>query len=162
MRLLFLLLLSLTCCGLGFTGQPRVERFVFDAEQVLPPADEARFDSLFRAHEALTGNEIALVTTVSLHGHPDMASYASTFGDSLGVGKKGRDNGVVIAYGKGLRSVFVATGLGTERVLTDAECARIVDSVMIPLFKEDMATDGLWLGSLAIVRHLEQPGNRIP
>lgn len=162
MRLLFLLLLSLTCCGMDLGKQPRIDHFVFDAEQVLEPAEEARFDSLFRAHEALTGNELALVTTVSLHGHPDMASFASSFGDSLGVGKKGRDNGVVIAYSKGLRSVFVATGLGTERVLSDAQCAQIVDSVMIPHFKENMTMDGLWLGSLAIVRHLEKPGNRIP
>jgi uncharacterized protein len=141
---------------------PRVDHFVFDAEQVLDPAVEARFDSLFRAHEALMGNEIALVTTVSLHGHPDMASYASAYGDSIGVGKKGRDNGVVITYSRGLRSMFVATGLGTEKVLSNAQCQLIVDSVMIPLFKKDMTVEGLWQGSLAIVRHLEQPGNRIP
>lgn len=159
MRSVFILLA--TCC-LCMAHGPRVEHFVFDQEDVLEPVQEERFDSLFRAHEAVTGNEIALVTTTRLHGHLDMQGFAATFGDSLGVGKRGRNNGLVIAFSKQLRSVFVSTGLGTESVLTDAQCAQIVDSLMIPLFKEDMAEDGLWLGSLAIVHHLEQPENRIP
>lgn len=159
MRSSFLLLVVFCLCmGHG----PRVEHFVFDHENVLEPRQEERFDSLFRAHEAVTGNEIALVTTPGLEGHSDMQGFAATFGDSLGVGKRGRNNGVVIAFSKRLRSVYISTGLGTERVLTDGQCAQIVDSLMIPLFKEDMAEDGLWLGSLAIVRHLEKPENRIP
>ncbi|MCC7502765.1 MAG: TPM domain-containing protein [Flavobacteriales bacterium] len=155
---IILLVVCCLCMGHG----PRVEHFVFDQENVLTSAQEERFDSLFRAHEAVTGNEIALVTTNGLKGHLDMQGFAATFGDSLGVGKRGRNNGVVIAFSKQLRSVYVSTGLGTERVLTDAHCAQIVDRLMIPLFKEDMAEDGLWLGSLAIVRHLEKPENYIP
>ena len=155
-------IILLVACCLCMGHGPRVEHFVFDQENVLGPLKEERFDSLFRAHEVVTGNEIALVTTPGLDGHLDMQGFAATFGDSLGVGKRGRNNGVVIAFSKRLRSVFISTGLGTERVLTDVQCAQIVDSLMIPLFKEEMAEDGLWMGSLAIVRHLEKPENRIP
>ena len=146
------------CMGHG----PRVEHFVPDQKDLLEQAQEERFDSLFRAHDTVTGNEIASVTTAMLNGHMDMQGFAATFGDPLGVGKRGRNNGVVIAFSKQLRSVDGSTGLGTEGVLTDMQCARIVDGLPIPLFTEDMAEDGLWLGRLAIFRHLEKPEDHIP
>ena len=34
-------------------------------------------------------------------------------GDSLRVGKKGKNNGVIIAFSRNLREVYIATGLGT-------------------------------------------------
>lgn len=90
-----LLLLVLLVLGVG--PGPAVERFLFDQEHLLDLEQGSQLDSLLRAHEASTGNEIAVVTTRSLNGYPDMPAFAASFGDSLGVGKKGRDNGVVIA-----------------------------------------------------------------
>ncbi len=146
----------------GLSPRPQAGRFVFDHEHLFDLVQGSRLDSLVHAHERITGNEIAVVTTASLHGHPDLPSFAATFGDSLGVGKKGRDNGVVIAVSRTLRSVFIATGYGTEKVLTDADCAAIVDELMIPHFRKDEFAEGVWAGTLAIVQHLEKPGNRIP
>jgi uncharacterized protein len=141
---------------------PAVERFLFDQEHLLNADQALVLDTLLRRHEASTGNEIAVVTTRSLNGYPDMPAFAASFGDSLGVGKKGRDNGLVIAVSRELRSVFVATGLGTEQVLTDEQCAMIVDSLMIPPFKEGRFAEGILDGARAIVQHLEKPENRIP
>ena len=155
-------LISLVACCLCMWHGLRVEHFVPDEENILEQAHAERFDSLFRAHDTVTGNEVALVTTAMLNGHMDVQGFAATFADPLGVGKRGRNNGVVIAFSKQLRSVDGSTGLGTEGVLTDMQCARIVDGLPIPLFTEDMAEDGLWLGSLAIVRHPEKPEDHIP
>jgi|694.fasta_scaffold54925_3 uncharacterized protein len=154
-------LLLLVLLVLGVAPGPAVERFLFDQEHLLDLEQGSQLDSLLRAHEASTGNEIAVVTTRSLNGYPDMPAFAASFGDSLGVGKKGRDNGVVIAVSRELRSVFVATGLGTEEVLTDEQCAVIVDSLMIPRFKEGRFGEGIVDGARAIVLHLEKPENRI-
>ena len=120
-----------------------------------------RLDTLFRGHEARTSNEIILVTTRDYHGAPDMMTFAGTCGDSLRVGKKGKNNGLIVAFSKHLREVYIQPGLGTERVFADARAKRYIDSLMLPLFKEQMFFDGLWSGCTAVVKHLDKPENRI-
>lgn len=137
------------------------ERFIFDNENAFTPEEEKRLDTLFRGHELRTTNEIVLVTTNSYDGQPDLHGYAATFGEIIGVGKKKKNNGVVIAFSKQLREVFIATGVGTEKVMADARCQTYIDSLMIPLFKEDMYFDGVWAGSTAVVTHLELPESRM-
>jgi uncharacterized membrane protein YgcG len=46
---------------------------------------------------------------------------------------------------------------GTEKVLTDSIAQNIIDSIMIPKFKEQKYFEGLWNGSLAITSFLEKP-----
>ncbi len=140
-------------------GHP--DRFVFDNENAFSPEEEKRLDTLFRGHELRTTNEIVLVTTDSYQGQPDLYGFAATFGEIIGVGKKKKNNGVVIAFSKKLREVYIATGVGTEKVMADARCKTYIDSLMVPLFKEDMYFDGVWAGSTAVVNHLELPQSRI-
>ncbi len=137
------------------------QKFVFDEEHVFAQQEEHQLDTLFRGHELRTTNEIALVTTSSYQGKPDLATYAATCGDSLGVGKKGKNNGVVNCFSKHLRQVYIATGLGTEKVLTDVDCQFIIDSLMLPRFKQDQYFQGVLDGSQAVVRMLEMPGHVI-
>lgn len=140
---------------------PMVERsFVLDLESIFSPIEHGRLDSLFLAHESSTGNEVVLVTHPTFHGLAGR-DFAVAFGDSVGVGKADLDNGVVIAFSKARREVFIATGHGTERVLHDSICKRIIDTVMLPRFKEGRHSDGLWEGSLAVVEFLERPENLI-
>lgn len=137
------------------------ERFVYDNENAFSAEEEMRLDTLFRGHESRTTNEIVLITTASYLGWQDMGLLAASCGDSLAVGKPRKSNGVVIVFSKHLREVYIATGLGTEKVMAPARSQKFIDSLMVPLFKEDMFFDGLWAGSTTIVNHLELPENRI-
>ena len=159
MRLLIgcVLSLFLTCTDKGTTYPIG---FVLDRETVLTQEQHSRLDSLFRAHEMLTGNEIALVTSSTFNGRT-AKDFAVAFGDSVGVGKKRKDNGVVIAFSKDRREVFIATGRGMERVLHDTICARIIEQKMLPHFKADDPFGGLWNGSLSLVEFLESRKNGI-
>lgn len=151
------LLLSAAGCGRG----EKTVQHVLDLEDVLDRPQENRLDSLFRAHAARTGNQIIVVTQPSFNGRSAL-EFAVQFGDSLGVGEKGKDNGVVIAFSSVRRAVFIATGRGTERVLHDSTCQRIVDADMLPEFKKGAYFDELFAGSLAVVQHLDQREHRIP
>ena len=139
----------------------RPDKFVFDNERAFTTEQIHRLDTLFRGHESRTTNEIVLVTTDSYQGQPDLYGFAATFGEVIGVGKKKKNNGVVIAFSKKLREVYIATGVGTEKVMADARCKSYIDSLMLPLFRENMFFDGIWAGSTAVVNHLELPENRI-
>ena len=154
------LMLLLLLASAGGCAKKHPTSFVLDTEQVLTVAQQHMLDSLYRAHELRTGNEIALVTHPNFNGRSPV-DFAIAFGDSVGVGKKEHDNGVVIAYSKARREVFIATGMGTEHVLHDSICKRIIDMEMIPRFKADDAFGGLWAGSIALVNFLDKPENAI-
>ncbi|MBL7940516.1 MAG: TPM domain-containing protein [Flavobacteriales bacterium] len=150
-------------CAFLFACSPSepTAHYVLDTEGALDPRMGTRLDSLFRSHEDRTGNEIALVTHATFHGR-SAKDFAISFGDSTGVGKKVRDNGVTIAFSKARREVFIATGHGTAKVLHDSICQRIIDREMLPRFKLGDTNSGLWYGCIGIVEFLERPKNRIP
>ena len=68
----------------------------------------------------------------------------------------------MITFSKAGRGVFIATGHGTEKVMSDSICQGIIDQRMIPRFKEGDPSAGLWAGSLAVVEFLDKPENAIP
>jgi uncharacterized protein len=154
------LVLLLLIVSAGGCSKKHPTRYVLDTEEVLTPTQHRSLDSLFRAHEAHSGNEIALVTHPTFLGKT-AKEFAVAFGDSVGVGKKETDNGVVIAFSRAKRSVFIAIGWGIENVMPDKECQRIVDSEMLPRFKKEDYFGGLFAGSRAVVEFLERPENRI-
>ena len=154
------LMLLLLVATAGGCAKKHPKGFVLDTEHVLTAAQHHELDSLFHAHEFRTGNEIALITHPTFNGR-SAKDFAVAFGDSVGVGMKHRDNGVLIAFSKARREVFIATGAGTERVLDDITCKRIIDTEMIPRFKTDSTFQGLWAGSRAIIEFLDRPENVI-
>ncbi|MCH8317440.1 MAG: TPM domain-containing protein [Bacteroidetes bacterium] len=135
--------------------------FVFDNEQILTEEQETIFTKLFQKHEKETTNEIVLVTTPDWGEAENALLFAVDFGNKLGIGKKEKDNGVVIVFSKQQRETRISTGYGTENVLKDEIAKRFIDSLMIPRFKEGKFFDGLYDGSKAIVDFLEQSGNEI-
>jgi uncharacterized protein len=117
-------------------------------------------DSLYKAHEKKTSNEIALIISGDLPDSSILKS-AAALGNQYGVGKKGSNNGVIILVCPRIRQVAIATGYGTEKVLTNEIANKFIGSLMIPRFKEGKYFEGIWDVSLEITRFLELPGNKI-
>lgn len=69
---------------------------VSDFEQILSADQENELNNLIIKREQKTTNEIAIVTTPNWENHETILLYVVDFGEKLGVGKKGKDNGVVI------------------------------------------------------------------
>jgi uncharacterized protein len=79
----------------------------------------------------------------------------------MGIGRRDVNNGVLIVFSAQMKKVRIETGYGAERVLTDSIAKKIVDSLMIPQFKQQKYFDGLWNGSVAITSFLEKTENKI-
>ena len=153
-------LLSTLLVACESPSRPR-EHFVHDLEEIVAASEVIALETLLRRHELRTGNEITVVTHPTFHGKSSV-DFAVAFGDSIGVGKKESSNGVVIALSKARREVFIATGYGTEKVLHDSICQRIIDQVMLPHFAVNDLYGGLWAGCQSIITFLERPENKIP
>lgn len=142
------------------TSKPQLE-YVFDYEMILSEEQEDSFRKLFADHEKKTTNEIVLVTADNWGKFESAKEYAFDFGNTMGIGKKEKDNGVLVVFSSAQRTTWIATGMGTELILTDEIAQKIVDSLMVPQFKESNYYEGLFAGSKAIVDFLEKPENEI-
>ncbi|MDB5256031.1 MAG: hypothetical protein JWM14_726 [Chitinophagaceae bacterium] len=154
-------LFLITGCSEKKTADKYVDGLVFDKEELLSPQQKEELNQLYKQHEEKTSNEIVLFTTSGYDSDSSISSYATNTANKMGIGKKEKDNGVIIVFSKNRREIWIGTGYGTENVLTDQIAKKIIDSLMIPEFKEGNTYKGLYAGSKAIVTFLEEPGHEI-
>ena len=124
--------------------KPNPPRLVNDFAGIIPDA-QAMEDTLERfARE--TSNQIVVVTVNDL-GDYDKADFAQRLGQKWGVGNKKYNNGIIVLV-KPKNSTngqaFIATGYGMEGPLPDALCTRIARNEMVPFFKENDYSSGIW------------------
>ena len=101
-----------------------------------------RLDSLSRR----TTNQIVVVTVNDL-GKLEANQFATQLGRKWGIGDKKSNNGVVILVkpknDKGGGAVFIEPGYGLEGALPDVKCRYIIDSLMVPHFKDGDYASGI-------------------
>jgi len=88
-------------------------------------------------YENTTTRQIVVVTVDSISPYTNIQKYATDIGQYWGVGQKEKDNGLVIVLSNKLRKIGIATGYGTEKILTDSICSKIIQNAMIPHFKNN-------------------------
>lgn len=119
-------------------------------------AEEARLiDEKLERFSRETSNQIAVIVVDDLAGYT-AAEYATMTGEKWGVGKKDKDNGIVVLIkptGKqGERELFIAVGLGLEGALPDLATKKIRENIMQPLFAEGRYYEGLDKGVDALMK----------
>jgi len=102
--------------------------------------------------EEKTTNEIAIITIDSLPNGTSSMYHATQLANKLGVGKKDKNNGLLILISKNDQHIALATGYGTETILTDSICKKIIETTIIPKFKNgyyykgiDVALDSIFI-----------------
>ena len=126
--------------------------WVNDFEFILTPREEQKLDSLLRNYENETSNELTIITIdESWIRKSDFDSLVTVFHNTWGVGKKNKNNGIVIGLSKGLRTIRISNGYGIEGILTDKETKKIIDEIIIPEFKNERYYEGLRKGILKII-----------
>ncbi len=117
---------------------PNNSVLVYDESDIFSAGEEAQLNSRLINVSNNTSNQIVVVAVNDLCGK-DKAMYATELGHKWGVGRAGKDNGIVILIkptgGKGQRKTFIAVGYGLEGVIPDATAKMIVENEMIPNFK---------------------------
>lgn len=114
--------------------KPNPPRLVNDMAHMLTDAEEAQLEAKLVNFEATTSNQITIVTVESLEDY-DVSDYAIKLGKAWGVGKSGKNNGVVILASFKDHKINISTGKGLEGALTDLTCGRIIRNEMAPAFK---------------------------
>ena len=110
-------------------------RFVTDQAGVLSPQGLARADSILADIRRQTSAEVVMVIVDDLSGE-DIDDWATELFTKWGIGKKDRDNGVLLVTSIGDRENVIRTGYGAEPVLPDMVCWNIIRDKMAPRFRQ--------------------------
>lgn len=111
-------------------------------------------DQLLYALEQQTGIETVVAVVPSI-GEADCFDFAYQLLNQWGVGKKEKDNGLVILLVTDQRCVQFCTGYGLEGDLPDAICKRIQTAYMIPYLKDANWNQGMVAGIRAVAQTLD-------
>jgi len=128
---------------------PRPDNWVNDFAGVMDERSKLNATTAINELEQKTSCEIAVVTVKDLGGE-SIESAAVTLFKQWGIGKKGKDNGVLILVSVNDRKAKIEVGYGLEGILTDGTCGEILDKYMVPEFKNGNYSDGLTRGAYAV------------
>ncbi len=131
---------------------PKAVGYVNDFAHLLSQTEAGRLNAQLIAFEKKTSIEIAVVTVDSLHGE-DIESYTRELATKWGVGKKGRNNGVVLLVAPNERKVRIQAASGSQ--LADAQADDIRDGNILPRFKAHDMAGGIVAGTHAIMNALD-------
>ena len=134
--------LALTVGAQNIPERPNPPRLVNDLAGLMPVADADRLESELVAYDAQTSTQITVVTLPAL-GDYAIEDYALGIGRKWGVGKKGKNNGVVILISNQPHKINISTGYGMEGSLPDAAIKHIIDDVMAPAFRSQAYYQGI-------------------
>jgi uncharacterized protein len=129
-------------------GIPPATGYITDAAGILGEWT-AKSEKLCREIEGQTGAEVA-VLTVKTTAPLQAQQYAQQVFDRWKIGKKGKDNGVLILVAVRDRKLWIATGYGVEGVLPDGKVGEIRDQVLRPLFRQGRYGEGIYMGVATI------------
>ena len=124
--------------------------FVNDYAKIFTPEQQNGLEQRLAGVASGGGPEVVVVTLPSLEGG-EMDDFANKLFERWGIGKKGKDNGVLLIAAIQDRAMRIEVGYGLEGELTDAGAGRIRDAVILPQFKEGHYAEGLVEGAQAIV-----------
>jgi len=152
----YLLLLIFFSLGAGVFAQnipakPNPPRLVNDFAHVLTPDQLATLENKLVAYDDSTSTQIAIVTVDKLNGD-NIEEYALAILRNWGVGNKKTNNGIVIVAAIGDRKIWIATGYGLEGAVPDLIAKQIIDTDILPNFKEGNYYRGFDEASDALIR----------
>ena len=123
--------------------------WVADPSHHLAAATTAALNAQIDSLERATGVEIAVVVVDSTSGLSPF-DFALALHRGWGVGKSGRDNGIVFLWVPAQRAVQISVGYGLEGVLPDRRAGRIRDEDIIPAFRRGAFDEGVLAGVRAL------------
>jgi uncharacterized protein len=153
---ILLTLVFFSSAALAFSSIPnRADRFVNDTARIVNASDEAAIRTVLQNTKASTGDEITVATINSQNsfsnGTESWEQFATRWFNTWRVGNSRTNRGVLILVAVQDRRVRVELGSGFSKAYNPVmKC--VIDSSMIPRFKQDDYSAGILNGVNAVIR----------
>ena len=122
-----------------------------DYDSIFSPSQRKELSDIIYDYNIETTRQIVVVTIDSISPYSEIQKYATDLGNYWGVGDAEKNNGLTIVMCNPCRQIGIATGLGTELILTDEICKDVIDQTIIPEFKNGNFYDGVKNGVVELI-----------
>lgn len=123
---------------------------VSDYAKLLDESQRETLESQLVELERDTSAEVALVTMGST-GNESIEDYATRLFNTWGIGKKGRDNGVLVLVAVQDRAIRIEVGYGLEGVLPDGLAGAVIRDAFLPRFRDNDYAGGVRAGMAQVI-----------
>jgi uncharacterized protein len=151
--LLFLpvLLNSQTKKSRSLTQNPtQLRKYVVDETNTLSSSEKNSLMHKLVDFEKETSNQFVVYMIPSLEGE-SIEEVSVRIAEENKIGKKDRDNGILLLIAKNDRKLRIEVGYGLEGALTDALASQIIRNEIVPSFKAGKYAEGINNGVDAII-----------
>lgn len=127
--------------------------FVSNPDNILSAPTVATLDSMLYRLRQTNSSEFVVVALNSI-GQADPRMFATELFQKWGIGRKEKDNGLLLLFVKDQRQALTEVGYGLEGVLPDAINKRLMMKYMFPYFKEGNYNEGMIQGVKAFISYM--------
>lgn len=127
---------------------------VMDLGEMMTAKDERLLRNLILSFHERGKGQVQVLTVKNLNGIPiEQASIQIV--DQWKLGNDKRDDGVLILVAAEERRVRIEVGQGLEGQITDLEAKRIIEDVMLPVFRQATPSQGIVIGAFQVMRSID-------
>jgi uncharacterized protein len=134
-----------------FPPRPSTPRLVNDLARTMSADQVQKLENKLVDFDKTTSTQITIVTIKNLGGY-EVQQYAVELANRWGVGRKTKNNGVLLLASIDDHKINISTGYGLEGALTDALSGRIIRNEIVPSFRQGDYFAGFDKGTDAIIK----------
>lgn len=152
MKKIFITLGIFIFTGIGFCEDADFRNYtgyVNDYANILSDGTKAKLAGLSAEIENKTTSQLA-VLTIDTTAPLDIEAYAVKLFEKWGIGRKGKNNGVLILVAVKDRAVRIEVGYGLEGAIPDALAKNIIEKSILPFFKRGDYDTGVLQGAAVV------------
>jgi uncharacterized protein len=132
---------------------PEPVGYVNDFANKLQPEQRKALDDKLKSYEQKSTVQFVVYITPSLAGE-SKEQFAQAIADKWKIGKKGKDNGLLLLWAPTERQYFLEVGFGLEGELPDGATGQILRDHLVPHLKMNQGYEGLDETVDAVIAHL--------
>lgn len=146
--------------GLSDIPNPRVSNasWVSDPSGYFTTSERNQMNSMISALEKQTTAEIAVVIVPNI-GSPNFENFVNALFNNWGIGKKNKDNGLMIFVAVNIHKWRIEVGYGLEGIIPDNKAKHIGEDFLTPNFKNEEYGKGVIEALEVITKVLKDPEN---
>ncbi|WP_235906159.1 TPM domain-containing protein, partial [Patiriisocius marinistellae] len=130
---------------------PKPIGIINDYGEIFKESQRSELSKILYDYDIETTRQIVVVTIDSIKPYNDIQKYATDLGQTWGVGNAEKNNGLTIVVCNPCRQIGIATGTGTELILTNEICKKVIEEKIIPEFKKGEFYSGIKKGVIELI-----------
>ena len=154
---LAVLFLFITLPAIAATPAPPAKpaNYVVDLAGIINPTQEQGLNNYLRELEEKTTAQLIVLTIKSLDGE-SIEGFSIDTAEKWGLGRKGKDNGVLLTISLDERRYRIEVGYGLEGQLPDSFVGSLGREYLSPYFKKGEYSKGVTIATLAIIGRIAE------